>query len=472
MHFIIPFCHKDARLAEKLCAWIGELGGVDSRHQCLLLAAKATPAELRKPVLDQARASLGCQVEMAETATANEKGWPESCNHLFYSAAARMRKLGVPFLWLEPDCTPLRKSWLDEIEAAYLVAKKPYMGFIFSKPWPHLTGCAVYPSDLARYNGISLLPQKRGGKAMPWDVVNAGATLKHTHSTNLILHEWGENDAPEFPDAKSLERIPKEAALFHRCKSGSLIDRLRERCYPDKPSLIERATDAVAKILRGANRERSRCRTITVVAATSLNGSGHAKAIEWTASLIPHPVEKLLLYPEPVPGFTGKWLPLPEPWAKNGRWRLQDMADFMLRGLHRYIETDVAIVVHDDGYALNDKWTDEFLDWDYIGAPWPSHFSWVKRGRRVGNGGFSLRSKRWLERASSLSLPKNASEDMFSCIAEIQHFARANCRVAPLDVAMQWSFEHAIEEFPNWTLKDSFGFHGRKVDASRTLMVL
>ena len=189
MQFVIPFCHKDAGLAEKLCAWIGELGGLDSRHRCLLLAAKATPAGNRAAVLNEALKSMGCHVEMVETSTANEKGWPESCNHLFYCAAELMRKRGVPFLWLEPDCTPLRKTWLDEIETEYVSARKPYLGCVFGKPWRHLTGCAVYPAVVRAYNAASLMPARNPKGPIPWDVVNPEATLKHTHVTKLIFHE-------------------------------------------------------------------------------------------------------------------------------------------------------------------------------------------------------------------------------------------------------------------------------------------
>ena len=46
-----------------------------------------------------------------------------------------------------------------------------------------------------------------------------------------------------------------------------------------------------------------------------------------------------------------------------------------------------------DGYAVNPgAWDAAFLDCDYLGAKW----SWHKDAMRVGNGGFSLRSRRLL----------------------------------------------------------------------------
>lgn len=203
-------------------------------------------------------------------------------------------------------------------------------------------------------------------------------------------------------------------------------------------------------------------KTITIVAATSLNASGHAKAIERTARMIPHPCQKLLISSTKVTGFSGKQVPLPEPWAKNGKWTIDDMCDFLLTGLHKYITTDIAIIVHDDGYALNKgKWTDDFLNYDYIGGPWPRAFRWTKPNHRVGNGGFSLRSKRWLEHASKLlKIPPGTSEDVYCGVHHVQHFLKMGYKIAPLGLAMRWSFEHRIEEFPDWKLSESFGYHG------------
>src|ERR1700751_652550 len=55
------------------------------------------------------------------------------------------------------------------------------------------------------------------------------------------------------------------------------------------------------------------------------------------------------------------------------------------------LQSDHFLLIQWDGHAVNaDAWTDEFLAYDYIGAPWPQH----PEECRVGNGGFSLRSKR------------------------------------------------------------------------------
>lgn len=91
---------------------------------------------------------------------------------------------------------------------------------------------------------------------------------------------------------------------------------------------------------------------------------------------------------------------------------------FMLYALHQFIHTDFALTVQDDGWILDGNlWRDEFLDYDYIGAPipcyiyaehtgshtilgrdyWSEHFSPIPpHCIEPQNGGVSLRSKRIL----------------------------------------------------------------------------
>jgi len=68
----------------------------------------------------------------------------------------------------------------------------------------------------------------------------------------------------------------------------------------------------------------------------------------------------------------------------------QQYSHFILKDLAKWINTDYVLVTQWDGYVLDaNQWTDQFLEYDYIGAPWN-----FEHGRQIGNGGFSLRSKK------------------------------------------------------------------------------
>ena len=71
----------------------------------------------------------------------------------------------------------------------------------------------------------------------------------------------------------------------------------------------------------------------------------------------------------------------------------EQYSEFCIKELYKYFDTDFVLVVQHDGYILNgDAWNDEFYNYDYIGAPWL-----YVDGKNVGNGGFSLRSKKLQE---------------------------------------------------------------------------
>lgn len=136
---------------------------------------------------------------------------------------------------------------------------------------------------------------------------------------------------------------------------------------------------------------------------------------------------------------------------------------FMLYELTKYIHTPYALVVQHDGYVKNpEMWSDDFLMYDYIGAPWPpeTHFNPQGREIRVGNGGFSLRSKRLLEAFRELDLPFTDNgtgffhEDGQICNYHRQELEEWGIKFAPVELAARFSTELLVPETTS-----SFGFH-------------
>jgi hypothetical protein len=130
----------------------------------------------------------------------------------------------------------------------------------------------------------------------------------------------------------------------------------------------------------------------------------------------------------------------------------QAYSNFMLGKLGSYIETSHALCMQWDGYILNaGKWDSAFLEYDYIGAPW-QHFH---DAHRVGNGGFSLRSRRLLDASARLPLDSSEPEDVQLCRTWRLHLEKDYGIVfAPLSVAERFAHERQRSE---WS---TFGFHG------------
>jgi hypothetical protein len=125
---------------------------------------------------------------------------------------------------------------------------------------------------------------------------------------------------------------------------------------------------------------------------------------------------------------------------------------FILDHLAGHIDTRFALVAQWDGYVLDgSRWRGEFLEYDYVGAPWPQ----FDDGRTVGNGGFSLRSKRLLEACRGMPLRNNEPEDVLICRTARADLERYHgLRFAPENLARSFAYERTEKQ------GDEFGFHG------------
>ncbi len=127
-------------------------------------------------------------------------------------------------------------------------------------------------------------------------------------------------------------------------------------------------------------------------------------------------------------------------------------SQFMLRGLLRHIGTSHLLVVQWDGYVLDPTcWEADFLSYDYIGALFRDHAG----PHSVGNGGFSLRSRRLLQALHDPAMVISHPED--SCICQVNRQrlqAQHGIYFAPPEVAARFAFERVAPTGP------TFGFHG------------
>lgn len=136
--------------------------------------------------------------------------------------------------------------------------------------------------------------------------------------------------------------------------------------------------------------------------------------------------------------------------------------------LWRYVETDFCLLVHPDGFVVNPQsWRPEFLEYDYIGAPWPlptDDYSYrTPDGEivRVGNS-VSLRSKKLLQLPYELEMAwkpyfGNTNEDGFITCHNRRLFQHFGCKFAPIEVAKYFSRETEIPE--NQDVQSPFCFH-------------
>lgn len=156
---------------------------------------------------------------------------------------------------------------------------------------------------------------------------------------------------------------------------------------------------------------------------------------------------------------------------------MKDYSKFMIYHLNEYIDTDFVITIQHDGFIINpDSWKDEFLDYDYIGAPWPRReqgfITPFGEHVSVGNGGFSLRSKKLIELPTKVEVPfdvvamnyfykmfgsTNWNEDGNICVHNRHIFEENGCKFAPVEVAKFFSYESSLDINRGII---PFGYHG------------
>jgi len=133
-----------------------------------------------------------------------------------------------------------------------------------------------------------------------------------------------------------------------------------------------------------------------------------------------------------------------------------DSSKFTYTELPDIIKTDYYLGIHADGFVINPHlWRDEFFQYDYIGAPW----KWEGRRNRVGNGGFVLKSNKFIQLTRNLTF-MNQCDDGELTNTYYDYFIQNGCKYAPVEVAMKFSLESNIPEC-ELNLNNCFGFHGK-----------
>ena len=153
---------------------------------------------------------------------------------------------------------------------------------------------------------------------------------------------------------------------------------------------------------------------------------------------------------------------------------INDFNYYCIYNLGNHVETSHALLIHPDGYVIRPwLWDNAWLEYDYIGAPWrddPNAFldPWG-RNQRVGNGGFSLRSKRLLDVPKNVEVPWEVNEGDFYkhmnaglynedgniCVHNKHIFEAQGCKYAPVEVASKFSREDFLPD----SEQETFGFH-------------
>lgn len=130
---------------------------------------------------------------------------------------------------------------------------------------------------------------------------------------------------------------------------------------------------------------------------------------------------------------------------------IEAYSQFIIKELYKYVDTDYVLIIQYDGFVLNpEAWQDDFLKFDYIGSP----CLWG-----IGNGGFSLRSKKLLDILGADShFTHYHPEDLVICKTYRRYLESKGMKFATSEIAHIFGVENDF-----W--KDQFGFHNADISS-------
>ena len=207
---------------------------------------------------------------------------------------------------------------------------------------------------------------------------------------------------------------------------------------------------------------------LTIAAASDIKIKTTIKRLHQAKQVFPH-CRAILFTSKQISEATGEI----EIIRINPLDSLRAYSDFIIYSLHHYIDSTHVLIVQWDGFIVNpNRWDQEFLNYDYIGAPFiPRSNNWgYSRDANggfyaVGNGGFTLRSKRLLAAPTQLGLLDdvqltNHHEDGFFCVLHRTTLEQQGFQWAPTASAFRFAIESPLER--RHLLLPSFGIHGRR----------
>jgi hypothetical protein len=128
---------------------------------------------------------------------------------------------------------------------------------------------------------------------------------------------------------------------------------------------------------------------------------------------------------------------------------IEAYSHFMIKNLLPFVNTEFVLIIQYDGFVLNpSQWKNEFLNFDYIGAP----TFWG-----MGNGGFSLRSRKLIETLHhETEIKEFHPEDIVICKSYRSFLESKDIQFATSEIADSFSVEGKI-----WD--NQLGFHNADI---------
>ncbi len=252
MLVIIPIGAKsDESNLDLLSSAIVSLGSV-GKHSIKLVSVPSLLEQAQKAA--EKLRGVCDDVTCVSTEDEFSGGWFIGCNRMWRWTVMHLdsEENTSPWIWMEPDCCPVKAGWLDTLANAYQASGRAFMGHVRPTKWKNpdgstftkegdnmLLGNAVYPPMLSKDQNIAPLltdlgySDPRSHAPEPWDMylrwlmIRRGVTdttlfRDHWKTQKYTRKESGQIVFQSCDDEDEIGIIEPEAVLIHGCKDGSL----------------------------------------------------------------------------------------------------------------------------------------------------------------------------------------------------------------------------------------------------------
>lgn len=158
-----------------------------------------------------------------------------------------------------------------------------------------------------------------------------------------------------------------------------------------------------------------------------------------------NPSEAIENHKKYLPGWEIKWVNDPCIKSANDYNNLLTSVKFW----SEYQHYEKVLIFQSDSGLLREG-VEEFMEYDYVGAPWKKNAPWSRLDRAGGNGGLSLRCpKKALNLINRLPYdPRYGNEDVYFT----HYLEKVGGKVAPYEVCKKFSVETEYQ-------LGTFGYH-------------
>lgn len=171
------------------------------------------------------------------------KGWPAAPNDVALETYGRFcirvkHKIWdyAAILFIEPDCVPLTRDWIEQLHTEWHERDQLVLGFMYGRnahPIQHINGnCLISPLFQKKCRDFFASPSKVG-----WDVQHAKAMLRYGRASRLIWNDYARQSisseelfaAKHYGDDHPLHGQDIFPVLMHGIKGDSALRAVREK---------------------------------------------------------------------------------------------------------------------------------------------------------------------------------------------------------------------------------------------------